>query len=114
MADQLTDLQLSLLETIDRVRWQENDQLDIFQFLRLQRALGEGDGLLLFELEQAAAFVLAHPEKPPSPPMGSVRRSPWKETWLANPFIPIADRDSTTTFGEDCALRDRRTGPEQP
>lgn len=77
----LTDHQLALLETVDRVRWGEEDKLDALQYHQLRRALGVGDPVITMELELAVAHLNAHGgTPPPSPPPGS-DRSPWMLTW---------------------------------
>ncbi len=84
---QLTDHQLRLLEIVDCVRWQEADRLGLYEYHLLRRALGEGDPVVTFELEQAVAWAQSHPEAPPSPPEGLPERSPWRRTWQGDPFV---------------------------
>lgn len=80
---ELSEYQIRLLEIVDHVRWQEAEYLNPYEYVLIRRALGEGDKVIQFELEQAAAFVQAHPERPASPPPGP-QRSPWMNTWLGD------------------------------
>lgn len=83
---QLTDHQIRLLQIVDCVRWGEEEKLDLYQYHLLRRAMGEGDLVVSFELEQAAAFRQANPEIRQGPEEPS-ERSPWIRTWLKDPLL---------------------------
>lgn len=89
----LTPHQVRLLMIIDHVRWGEADQLDAYQYHLVRRAMGQNDVVITFEMEQAAKALEMHGPRP-SPPMGSVARSPWIDTWNATPLsgtLPTLD-----------------------
>ncbi|MGB0873687.1 MAG: hypothetical protein ACPGSE_00390 [Synechococcus sp.] len=80
---ELTDHQIALLQICDKIRWREEEKVDVWDFAQIRRALGDKDWVVLFEIEQASFFGQAHQPKQ-SPPPGR-RRSPWIDTWLADP-----------------------------
>lgn len=80
----LTDHQLRLLEIVDEVRWGEEEKLNDYKYHLLRRALGEGDGVIAFEMEQAVSFRKANREISQGPDKGP-DRSPWMKTWLEDP-----------------------------
>lgn len=83
---ELTDFQVRLLQIIDEVRWGEEEKLDGFKYHLVVRALGLGDHVIAFEIDQAVAHYQHHNRNPPpSPPPGALR-SPWIETWDVEPW----------------------------
>ena len=80
----LTDHQLRLLEIVDEVRWGEEEKLNDYKYHMLRRALGEGDGVITFEMEQAVSFRQANRNIKQGPEPGHLR-SPWMNTWLSDP-----------------------------
>ena len=80
----LTDHQLRLLEIIDEFRWGEEEKLNHYKYHLLRRAMGEGDGVIQFEMEQAVSFRQANREIKQGPEPGPMR-SPWMDTWLDLP-----------------------------
>lgn len=80
----LTDHQIRLLEIVDEVRWGEEEKLNDYKYHLLRRALGEGDNVIVFEMEQAVSFRQANRDIKEGPKQGA-ERSPWMKTWLDNP-----------------------------
>ena len=92
--EELTDYQIQLLKICDHVRWGENSELDGFKYHLVRRACGQKDAIVEFELKAAIAALEAaggaqraidHPDEFPSPPIGSVERSPWMSTYEITP-----------------------------
>lgn len=81
MSKELTDHQVKLLKIVDHVRWDEDEELDLYKYHLVRRAIGLEDHVIEFELKQAADHQQAFSgQGHPTPPPGA-RRSPWIETW---------------------------------
>lgn len=78
---ELTDHQLKLLKIIDCIRWNEPEFLGPYNHLLIQRAYGQGDPAVCFELQQAVEWIQAWDRNPPPSPEPGPQRSPWMETW---------------------------------
>lgn len=90
---ELTDHQIRLLQIVDKVRWGEEEMLDGFQWHMVRRAIGIGDHVVEYELEQAVNFYQHHNRKPPASPPPGARRSPWLETWDVEPWRLVEVRE---------------------
>lgn len=81
MAGELTDHQIKILKIVDHVRWGEEDDLDLYKYHLVRRAVGQKDVVIEFELQQAVDHAQAFQGQGfPTPPPGP-ERSPWIETW---------------------------------
>ena len=78
----LTDHQKRLLELVDCVRFGEIEKLGAYEYHLLRNALGEGDVVVNFEMQQAVGFYTANPEA--ARPDDYQPR--WVETWIAHPI----------------------------
>lgn len=78
----ITSHQKHLLELVEAVRYGEVEKLGAFEYHLLRRALGEGDVVVNFEMEQAVAFYKANPNA--TRPDGVQPR--WVETWQVDPI----------------------------